>query len=296
MPDTIKQKISALASDASLEILPDTDFDFLKQLSPRTYIYITDLSNPDLDFNRKTTFACAKKLLEEGMIPVPHIAARRIENERTLKEVLERLNDQGIQNVMLIAGDLKSTKKFTYSSSIELLKTGLFDGFNISIAAHPDANWLTTPGSAQAHEALNAKIDLINLNQSLRVVTQLSFDPDKIIEWTKTLNFKQHSAPVRIGITGPATYEEKEKYAKKCKLDKKNIVLTQGTRLYKIFKDTVPDEMITQLVQTPQPKSIGGIHFFTFGNPLKTAQFIRSLREGDFTLNEQQTGFSLNSV
>lgn len=292
MTNAIRQQISAFASAASLEILPSKKLDFLKDLEIGTRIYITDNSNAERDVNRDSTLACAQQLSEKGMIPVPHIAARRIESEAALKQLLNRMKNSGIQNIMLIAGSVK--RKNPYASSIDLLNTNLFEDFNISVAGHPDANWMTTPSAKQSLSALEIKARKVN---NLRIITQLSFNPDTIETWAEKLPINSQTAQIYVGLSGPASRDEKFAYAGKCKLDYTNLLLTQGTRLYNIFTKEEPDEMIAQLAALKQkPNLIGGIHFFTFDNPAKTAQFIKALREGNFTLNETQTGFHLNAA
>ena len=96
----------------SLEIGPKADLDTLPDLKD---VYITFL--PGGDF--KETADKAGELVKKGCNPIPHFAARSIENEIQLKEYVSRCKDVGVKQALVIGGSRDPVGKF--DSSIQYL-------------------------------------------------------------------------------------------------------------------------------------------------------------------------------
>ena len=97
-------------------------------------VYITQL--PGNDF--REIASKAKELADSGFNPVPHFSARSIKNLTELKDYVSRCKDGGVKQVLVIGGSAKPIGDF--HCSLQLLETGLFEGFKIGIAGHPDGS------------------------------------------------------------------------------------------------------------------------------------------------------------
>lgn len=93
--------------------------------------------------NFDDTVAVAKRLHNEGFVPIPHFAARSIPNKTFLENGLERLRDEANVSRVLLIGGAVPTPVGDFSDSMQLLDTGLFDKFgirSIGLAGHPEGS------------------------------------------------------------------------------------------------------------------------------------------------------------
>ena len=97
-------------------------------------VYITMLPGNDY----KEIANKAEELFKSGFNPVPHFPARSIKNMGELKDYAKRCKDIGVKQVLVIGGSAQPIGDF--HCSLQLLETGLFEGFKIGIAGHPDGS------------------------------------------------------------------------------------------------------------------------------------------------------------
>jgi len=115
----------------SLEITMKTDISTLPKVKD---VYITQL--PGNDF--REVASKAKELVNSGFNPIPHFSARSIKNLTELKDYVSRCKDGGVNQALVIGGSAQPIGDF--HCSLQLLETGLFEGFKIGIAGHPDGS------------------------------------------------------------------------------------------------------------------------------------------------------------
>ena len=68
--------------------------------------------------------ALCQRLRTEGLVPVPHLAARSFCNKQELDTWLVTMRGSGVQRVLLLAGD-NDTPAGDFSSSLDVLLTGI---------------------------------------------------------------------------------------------------------------------------------------------------------------------------
>ncbi|MEM8743507.1 MAG: hypothetical protein AAGF14_02605, partial [Pseudomonadota bacterium] len=88
----IVQDIAALLRGCAVEVTADEVLstpDISKLIPQGTQVYLPLLPNRTL----AESVPAAEKLAREGMIPVPHIAARRLTSETELTDALDRLRE-----------------------------------------------------------------------------------------------------------------------------------------------------------------------------------------------------------
>ena len=176
----------------SIEIGPNSNLDTLPALKD---VYITML--PGGDF--KETAQQAINLVKKGFNPVPHFPARSMMNEAQLKEYVTMCKDGGVKQALVIGGSADPIGN--YHCSLQLLETGLFQGFKIGIAGHPE-------GSPDISES--------NLEKAMKdkkpfadyIVTQWLLNPDPINKF-----ISKQTLPVHVGITGPLKITSLIKFA-----------------------------------------------------------------------------------
>lgn len=146
-----------------------------------------------------STLRASKRLAQLGFQVVPHIAARLVpdNNDTNLKSILEDLRDNEVDEIFVCGGDAKEPLG-KYSSSLELLSAISKAGHSlkeIGIAAYPDG-----------HPFLNDKalVETLRAKQffAAYMVTQICFDPKRIIGWIKNMRAEGITLPVYIGILG----------------------------------------------------------------------------------------------
>jgi len=97
-------------------------------------VYITMLPGDDY----KEIANKALELSKSGFNPVPHFPTRSIKNIEALKDYVNRCKDGGVKQALVIGGSVQPIGDF--HCSLQLLETGLFEGFKIGIAGHPDGS------------------------------------------------------------------------------------------------------------------------------------------------------------
>ena len=169
----------------SLEITIKTDLSTLPKVKD---VYITML--PGNDF--KEVANKASELVKSGFNPVPHFPARSIKNLKELKDYVNRCKDGGVKQALVIGGSTQPIGDF--HCSLQLLDTGLFEGFKIGIAGHPD-------GSPDISDSDLEKAMIDKKPFADYIVTQWLLNADIISKF-----ISKQSLPVHVGITGPVSY------------------------------------------------------------------------------------------
>ena len=115
----------------SLEITIKTELSTLPKVKD---VYITMLPGD----NFRNVVEKAKELVQFGFNPVPHFPARSIKNLNELREYTTKCKEIGVKQALVIGGSSQPIGDF--HCSLQLLETGLFQGFKIGIAGHPEGS------------------------------------------------------------------------------------------------------------------------------------------------------------
>ena len=166
----------------SLEITMKTD---LSELPKVKDVYITML--PGNDYREVANKAA--ELAKSGFNPVPHFPARSIKNQSELKDFVNRCKDGGVKQALVIGGSAQPIGDF--HCSLQLLETGLFEGWKIGIAGHPD-------GSPDISDEDLEKAMIDKKPYADYIITQWSLDVKPIAKF-----ISKQTLPVHVGITGP---------------------------------------------------------------------------------------------
>lgn len=264
---------------ASIEIVPQqiVDAEDLDTWFPAgTRVYLPDVGSAPLD----VMVTAAAKLRGAGYEPVPHFPARRMLDKAELKERLERLHGEADVKDMLIIGGGLEQEAGQFTSTMDVLDTGLVDNYgirDIRVAGHPEGSPDFT--EEMAWKALRYKQDFHNRTDArLTIVTQFGFDAAVFIAWAESLAEHDIHLPVHLGVAGPAKMTTLIKFAVMCGVGPSLQFLKKRaaaiSTLVSGFDPEVVVEPVEQHVQSSPKSPISQIHVFPFGGAKKTAAWL----------------------
>ena len=269
----------------SIEVMPRTAKnidDFRRILPKRTTVYVAHLEDTPIE---EMFFTC-KRLISEGMDPMPHIPARIIHNTGELEDWVKEYSSLGVDQSLLLAGNGKTPKGELFNS-IQLLESETFEKYafkKIQIAGHPEGNRdIDKDGSLEKTiNALKAKQKFgQNTKLQLGITTQFCFDPQPVIKWLEVLESEQIDLPISLGLAGPTRLQSLIKYAIMCGVGPSISVLKKRAKdLTKLLLPFEPTEMIDALNSSKKNKlfkNVHSLHFFPLGGIEASAAFARNI-------------------
>jgi methylenetetrahydrofolate reductase (NADPH) len=142
------------------------------------------------------TVDVATRIAAQGHEAVVHLAARAIRDGDHLDVVLQRLAENGLDDVFVVAGD--GQEAGPYASAVELLPVmaaHVHRPRRIGIAAYPEGHPLIDPVTLAA--ALRRKAHIADY-----MVTQLCFDPAVLSRWVEDTRAAGIGVPMYVGVPG----------------------------------------------------------------------------------------------
>jgi methylenetetrahydrofolate reductase (NADPH) len=223
--------------------------------------------------------AVVRAVWRSGFVPVPVIAARRLESEESLRQYLAALANK-TDSVLVVGGD-PALPRGPYPDAASVIGSGLLEEHGItrvSVAGHPGGH----PAVADdvLWPALLGKTGLIKERELAGgVVTQFGFDAAQVLAWIASARERGIDIPVRIGVPGPATAPKLRAYADQCGVT----VTSRAARAYGLTEtaDTVsPGRFLRVLASGYDPGLHGAVtlHFNTFAGIAATAKWIVASR------------------
>ncbi len=233
----------------SLEITMKTDISTLPKVKD---VYITQL--PGNDF--REVASKAKELVNSGFNPIPHFSARSIKNLTELKDYVSRCKDGGVNQALVIGGSAQPIGDF--HCSLQLLETGLFEGFKIGIAGHPDGS--PDISDSDLEQAMTDKKPYADY-----IITQWLLETDPIIKF-----ISRQTLPVHVGITGPLTIASLLKFANIVGAKNSlNFIKSNMTKAFDLLKPRDPNDIIEKLKSSTE-----NFHIYTFGGLQETNKWL----------------------
>ncbi|GIS11831.1 MAG: hypothetical protein CM15mP115_09820 [Alphaproteobacteria bacterium] len=157
---TAIEQIQAAAANWSIEVTPTgaTKIESFRDcLNEGTTVNVTFLPGTD----PADTIAVCERLHNDGMKPVPHLAARSLRNADQLDELLTAYTSRcGVEEVLCIGGGVDDPVG-DFTATMEVLKTGLIQKHgirHIGVAGHPEGS--PDISDDEIAEALGAKNEL----------------------------------------------------------------------------------------------------------------------------------------
>lgn len=225
-----------------------------------------------------------------GFAATPHLVARRLPSEQALRDVLARLRAHGIEQALLVAGDLDRPLG-PFKSTLEVIATGALEEAGLKrlgVAGHPEGHPLVAPEELRA--ALRAKQEFAARSGiAVHIVTQFGFNPEGVCAWDRMLTQEGIALPVHVGIAGPTPLARLLKFAMQCGVGSSMSSLVRNMSAVAGLSGFAagPDEMLVGLVQgcVRHPASrLVQPHVYSFGGALATAKWLRAVMEGAFDM------------
>ena len=268
----------------SIEVTPNAAAkieNFAEVLPVNTRIYIAHIEGTPFDEMLTT----AKKITNEGFIPMPHFPARIIEDKDMLESWLSQYSGEAnVQEALLIAGGSKEPAG-VYDSSIQIIETELFDKYSfkrLHVAGHPEGNKDIDKDSTHTNvnKALSWKNEYAKRTDAqIAIATQFCFDSEAIIKWANSLIDMNIDLPVHIGIAGPAKLQTLIRYSIECGVGASMKVLQKRAKdITKLLLPYEPTSVISELAEYKSQNpdfNIEQVHFFPLGGTITTANWVK---------------------
>ena len=284
---TMNKNISKnFLTDYSIEVTPNAAIkidNFAEVLPKNTRIYIAHIEGTPFEDMIKT----AKKINDEGFIPMPHFPARIIKNKSILQDwVNQYSNEANVSEALIIAGG--ANKPYgDFDSSIQLIETGIFDKasfMRLHVAGHPEGNIDIDPDKSNkiVDEALSWKNEFAKRSDAkMAITTQFCFDSKSVIKWVNRLEDMGIDLPVHIGIAGPAKLQTLLRYSIECGVGASiKILQKRALDLTKLLMPYEPNSIISELAEykSQNPNfNIEQVHFYPLGGTKTTARWAENI-------------------
>ena len=279
-PASSAAELESFLQGYSIEVMPRTAEkveDFRAILPKGTRVYVAHIEGTPIE----DMVATAKRIAGEGFDVMPHFPARIIKDKATLADWIARYQGEAnVRQALLLAGGV-TTPHGDYHSSMQLLESGLFGGFDrLHVAGHPEGNKdIDKDGDAVIMQALAWKQAFANTSDAkFAIATQFCFEADPVIAWANKLAESGISMPIHIGIAGPAKLQTLIKFAIACGVGPSLRVLQKRamdvTKLLLPYEPTeVAGALAAHKAATPG-FNIEQVHFFPLGGIKTNAQWV----------------------
>jgi methylenetetrahydrofolate reductase (NADPH) len=279
-PATGSADLAAFLRGFSLEVMPRTAEkveDFRALLPGGTRVYIAHIEGTPID----EMVATAARLRAEGFEPMPHFPARIIADAATLGDWVARYRGEAdVRQALILAGGA-TRPAGAFETSMQLLESGAFDGFErLHVAGHPEGNRDIDPDGSDrmVMEALRWKQAFAERSDAeFAIVTQFCFDAEPVIGWVDRLQAEGIRLPVHIGVAGPAKLQTLIRFAIACGVGPSLKVLQKRAMdVTKLLMPYEPDAFLERLAahRAANPGfGIEGVHFFPLGGIKATADW-----------------------
>jgi methylenetetrahydrofolate reductase (NADPH) len=297
----LKARAVAFARNVSTEVSPHDEpglASLVGVLPAGTTVYVAHTPKAQMfDVVR-----VAAKVQSLGFRASPHCVARRIPSEATLRAGLEQARAAGIEQVLLVAGDL-SPPAGPFASTLELLESGAISAAGIThvgVAGHPEGHPVVdteTLWQALAYKQAFAQ----RTGVKVHIVTQFSFNPAALAAWDRQLKANGITLPVHVGIAGPTPLAKLLKFASLCGIGAACGSLWNNTaNMTKLATGMAmaPDEMLLAALANgagSAPSRLVQPHYYAFGGVMETARWLRHLIDGTFTMDNEGRKFTVNN-
>ncbi len=277
----LERAVARLARAASIEIsarnLAEIDA-CARLVAAGTDLYVASLARMPWHH----VASASRRVRALGMNPVPHVTPRQLASRAAAAEFLARLRDDaGVTRVLLVAGD--GDPVGPYESSAQFLATGMLEAHgmrSVGVAGYPEGHpRIPEPAIAAA---LDRKIEeAARRGLELFVVSQFCFEGAAVLAWLARLRARGVTAPVRVGVAGPASVRALLGYAARCGIGESiRAVRARAISLPHLLDEHRPDRVVRDIAAGATALGIAGLHCFTFGGFARTARWLAAAAAG----------------
>ena len=291
------ENIARAGQDWSIEVTPPgakkVD-SFADVLAPGTSVNVTFLPGTD----PKDTVDVAVRLRDDGMNPIPHIAARSLQSKAQLKDVVADMVLRAKVDEVLVIGGGVDKPVGEFSDSMQVLASGVLQEHGIrriGVSGHPEGSPDIDADSLA--QALAWKNDFAKKEGlELYIETQFCFEADAVVAWERAIREAGNKLPIRIGIPGPATIKTLFRFAQISGMGASmRVIAKQAKNVTKLLTVQSPHLLITGLAEAMAADSetcLAHFHYYPFGGFAKTARWASAVAAGEIEL-QPKGGFTV---
>jgi methylenetetrahydrofolate reductase (NADPH) len=280
-PAVSDASLEALLDGFSMEVMPRTAEkveSFRAILPANTRVYIAHIDGTPID----DMVATARRLTDEGFPVMPHFPARIIRDKAMLADWIARYKGEaGVKQALLLGGGVPQLAG-EFDNSMQLMETGLFDGFErLHVAGHPEGNKDIDPDGSDrmVMQALRWKQAFSERTDAkMAITTQFCFEAAPVIAWADRLAAEGIALPIHIGVAGPAKLQTLIKFAIACGVGPSLRVLQKRAMdVTKLLLPYEPTEFLAGLATHKAANAgfgISHVHFFPLGGIKTNATWI----------------------
>lgn len=243
-------------------------------VTPGTPVAVTFLPGEEA----RARVEAAKAVRALGFEPMPHFSARRITSREAFESYLDAVvREAGVKRCFVIAGDPPEPEG-PFEDSSALIGTGAFERAGIQaigVGGHPEGH--PNMSGQQCWDVLSSKCaDIERRGMAPLVVTQFAFDAEGLLKWLKELRARGLSAPVRLGVPGPAGIKTLLRFAARCGVGASASVMAKyGLSITNLLGSAGPDKLVDALAAGMGPEhGPVRLHFYPFGGLKRTVEWI----------------------
>ncbi|MEM9013486.1 MAG: methylenetetrahydrofolate reductase [Pseudomonadota bacterium] len=215
-----------------------------------------------------------------GLDPIPHLVARNYASAEELKDCLGALQQRAKNTKALVLGGDRDDPAGPFDSALQLIETGYLQEYGvhgISVGCYPEGH--PRISDEVLAQALRDKIDASEkAGLAVRLITQICFDADVILDFVRSLRRSGIHAPLRVGVVGPTKFSTLFKYAVVCGVGPSLRSLSERRDLHKkLLTGYRPDDIVRAISAASHIEpdlGIVGAHFFTFGSLSKSVEWL----------------------
>jgi methylenetetrahydrofolate reductase (NADPH) len=181
----------------------------------------------------------------------------------------------------VIGGD-RDTPSGSLRAAIDVIDSGVLEANGIAgigIAAYPEGHPRIAPDALA--QALSGKLAAAaRRGLHVHVVTQFSMSATPVLDWLRQARRNGLTAPVRIGIAGPASIKTLVRFAAICGVRNSLQGLARNAGLLRnLLTDATPDAIVEPLAAEAADLGEVALHLFSFGGLAKAARWLHGATE-----------------
>lgn len=211
-------------------------------------------------------------LRQRGYAVAPHVPARMVTGPQELDSLVSRLEAAGVDRIFIVGGDAEEPAG-EFANALDLLESLDARGHHFSdigIGGYPEGHASIPQGDMD--QALRDKAPYAD-----RVLTQICFEADRVLEWGSRIHEEGVRLPVSAGMPGPVSRQKLMRISAGLGLGQSaNFLKKQQNMFWKFFTPSgykptnLVRDLVEHLAQQEMPV-ISGFHIYTF-NDLANAE------------------------
>ena len=266
--------LAELLARARYEVLPLEGIEDAVSAHVPPEIKVTVTSSPRRGV--ETTLLVAEELARRGYDVAPHVAARLVRNETHLREIVARLREVGIRDVLVVGGDADEPAG-AYSGAVSILPAMAKLGHeldDVGITGYPESHPLISD-----EDTIQAMFD--KEPYATYIVSQLCFDPQTVAWWVGRVRERGTKLPIYLGIAGAVPMTKLVRVSSRIGVGESlRFASKNAGRVARLLLPGAyqPDRLVRQIVKAlPEDAAIAGLHVYTFNELASTEAWRKRL-------------------